>query len=693
MLTKKFLVIFGALFVVTALLVIVGCAPAAPQVVKETVPVPQTVVVKETVKETVVSQPPAPTAAPKATEAPKPPVAVLKVVAVPANANLPNPITGTLKYMTDTAVGERSATAAMGTTGLSNVPINVPIRLQVSAADPKNTGKPTWTLNNKPAGSKAAFKDPAAMTTEFTPDVVGAYQVSVVLKNEAGLSSTAVYEFFDAGTFVGVENGKCGSCHAAKTAEWAKTRHASILTRELDNLNDGPNGAATHYSESCSRCHTTGWYLPPLAAGAGGFYEAKTAAKWVFPTQKQIGDAFAKTSPSNWETAPAPVKNMGNIQCEQCHGPASEHVKRGAKTMAVSMDNGSCDVCHGGGGHHIRSLEILNSKHTTGSSFEEINGPARQACVRCHSAEGFVTFLANPQNPAAWSNEEGSVGCATCHDPHDEKNFAQLRVVGKPVEIPFEVANVGLSAVCYECHNARTKPADAVKSSTPHYASDAEMLSDTGGVTYGQTVPNSPHGKMVGAAPVPDPADKTGKTMLFGGNAPGSCVSCHMAAPIEDTKDANFMKVGDHSFNTKSPDGKFAYDKSCVACHGAVKDFNMKAKADYDGNGKVEGVQDEVKGLLNTLWKGLEAKGVKKLATGHPYATLPKDAQGNTDDKIDNAWYNFRTVYGVMWGAETGNGNEGKAAAIHNFKRSVALLQLSIKDLTGSLPSGMTELK
>ena len=56
------------------------------------------------------------------------------------------------------------------------------------------------------------------------------------------------------------------------------------------------------------------------------------------------------------------------------------------------------------------------------------------------------------------------------------------------------------------------------------------------------------------------------------------------------------------------------------------------------------------------------------------------------------AWYNFRTVYGTMWSAD-GVGNEGKASAIHNFKRSVALLQLSLKDLGGSLPSGMAEMK
>jgi len=48
-----------------------------------------------------------------------------------------------------------------------------------------------------------------------------------------------------------------------------------------------------------------------------------------------------------------------------------------------------------------------------------------------------------------------------------------------------------------------------------------------------------------------------------------------------------------------------------------------------------------------------------------------------------NAWYNFRVVYGMMWGTDTGDGNQGAAQAVHNFKRAVSLLQLSYKDLTG----------
>ena len=654
---------------------------------------------------------PAPTVpAPTPTAAAKAPVAKLSVLAIPGNAADKNAITATVQYITETAVGAAKSTVGLYTSGLSNVPINVPVKLEVSAADPKNTGKPTWTLT-KPAGSKAVITSTSAMVASFTPDVVGAYMVGVSLKNDAGLTSNTEYASFHAGTYIGVNAGKCATCHPTKTAEWAETPHATLMSKELDNQVDGPLGVKpsaagyiTHYSETCSRCHSTGYYPAPYN-GSGGYWDAKAKAGWTFPTWKQIDEVFTKKAPSNWAAAPAEVKNMATIGCEVCHGPANEHVTKGADVMQASMDSGVCGQCHGAAANHSKNWQLANSKHSTGTSFEEINGPARQACMRCHGAEGFVSFLDDPKNQAAWSTEEGSIGCATCHDPHSDKNAYQLRVVGKPVEVPFEVKkDVGLSAICFTCHNSRTNGDEFAKGTAgfgqPHYSSAAEFLSDVGGVTYGQSVPNSPHGTMVGAAPIPNPAydavkNNTVNQFLWTppgetkGNTPGACVTCHMWAPVTSpVTDTLAFKVGGHSFNTVTPDGKSDYGAACKSCHGDVKDFNLKAKADYDGNGKVEGVQDEVKGLLNVLWKALEAKGVKKLDTGYPYATLPQ----NADAKINNAWFNFRTVYGVMWGS--GNpGNEGKASAIHNFKRSVALLQLSIKDLTGSLPAGMTEMK
>lgn len=667
MLNRKSLVILAGLVTITALMLLVSWNPA-----------------------TVTAQGPTPVP----TAAPKPPVATLQVIGIPANAALPNAITATIQTITDTTVGPKPAVVAMGTTGLSNVPIGVPVFLQVSADDPKNAGTATWSLT-KPVDSKSTIT--GTTTAKFTPDVVGAYMVSVNLKNAAGTSNTE-FAFFDAGTYIGNDATNCKTCHAEMVTEWSKTGHASIFSDELDNKRTPT--VATHYSEGCIRCHTTGYFQPGV--GNGGFVDAQKKSGWKMPTFAQIDAAGKKTGPSNFDTAPAEVKAMGNIQCEQCHGPANEHVKNGAKVMDVSFDNAVCDVCHAGGGHHVKGIQEQASKHFVGTSFEEVTGPEEQACQRCHSGTGFVSFTKNPKNMAAWDNEESYIGCASCHDPHDDKNFAQLRIVGKPVEVPFASSkDVGLSGICETCHNNRSTGGDeyvkaAPGSGTPHYSSAAEMLTDLGGVTYGQTVPNSPHGMLVGVAPIPNPAFKTDPTVnqyLYSavgdakGNVPGPCVTCHMTAAPSDAKDPNLYMVGEHSFNTVSPDGKTDYTAACQSCHGTITNFNMKAKADYDGNGKVEGVQDEMKGMLNKLWSQLEAKGFKKQQAGYPYATTP----ANMDASLKGAWYNFRYVYGVMW--STGSeGNQGAAAAIHNFKRSAALLQLSIKDLNGgTLPSGMAD--
>ncbi len=638
--------------------------------------------------------------APQATAAPTQgpaPVVVLKTVGVSPNAADKNAITATLKYITSTEIGEKSATVSMGTSGLKNVPVNVPVHLQASAADAKNSGKPTWTLT-APAGSKAAIKDLAALETEFTPDIAGVYFAGVTLKNDAGQTSEMEAFQFHADTYLGNDATNCKTCHPNMVAEWSKTGHANILTTEIDNT--ATPDVATHYAETCTACHTTGYYLPPYN-GSGGFPDAKAQANYKFPTFQQIDAAGKKTGPSNFAAMPDSVKAMANIQCEQCHGPANDHVKNNATVMDVSFDNAVCDACHAAGGHHTHGIEIRYSGHSDASAaaFTTPTGPGEQACVRCHSGKGYVSFLANvdpktgKSNQAAWNNEAQTIGCSTCHDPHSDANFAQLRVVGKPVDVPFTSKDVGLSATCEECHNGRVTDAQTAAGSTPHYSSAAEQLTGVGGVTYGQTIVNSMHSTVVGVAAVADPADSTGKTMLYGGNVPGPCVTCHMAPVMTDTKDPNYLKVGSHSFNVVSPDGKTDYGAACKSCHGNITDFNIKASADYDGNGKVEGAQDEVKGLLNVLWKAMEDKGVKKNASGYPYATLPKGTDGKVDPKLTNAWINFRYVYGVMWGTDTGDGGQGKAAAIHNFKRSVQLLQLSYKDLTGSDVPGATLMK
>ena len=643
---------------------------------------------------TVLASPPA--------QEPTPAPVNANVIIVPVAANPakdPNVLTGTIKIITDTKVGETNAVIAMGASGLNNVPLNVPVTVECKPDDIKYTGPmtPTWSLY-KPSDSKAEFKDPKANLTNFTPDIAGAYAVACTIPGGGQAGGVHLY----AGSYIGNNAETCKTCHPKQVEGWLKTGHANALKYNLDNTLT-PD-VDTHFTERCAACHVTGYFVPPVGDGSNGFKQAMTQAKWTFPTWEQI-NAAGKGGKSNWDAMPAEVKALASIGCEQCHGPAADHVKNNAPIMATSQSEGTCNVCHNASSRHDKGEQLKNAGHSdaNAAAFNDPVGPTRQACVRCHSGEGYSSFLENPKNQAAWTNTKQTIVCATCHDPHDATNPWQLRIAGKPIELPFEVTkDVGLSATCFECHNSRTDPANAIKSSFPHYSSVAEFISNTGGVTYGQTVANSPHGDLVGIAPVPNPAAKdnpdAAKFLWSGaedekGNTPGACVVCHMWPIITDAKDPNFEKVGGHSFNTVSPDGTFNYTASCKSCHQDITDFNMKAKADYDGNGKIEGVQTEVKGLLDVLWTQLEAKGLKKVPTGYPYATLPKGSDGQTDDKIDNAWYNFRTVYGVMWGEETGNGNEGKAQAMHNFKRAVMLLQLSYKDLTGKDVPGATLMK
>ena len=582
------------------------------------------------------------------------PTAILKIVPVAASPADPNVIEATLS--------DGKTKVQMGITGLPNVPIGVPVTLQGAATDPQlSITKYLWTLT-KPTASKAALKPSNEPVVKFTPDVSGVYKVDLVLSNEAGSSAMASVQI-RAGEFVGVGAGNCAQCHANKVEEWSETGHATKVKREI---NGGADPATSHYGEACLRCHTTG-YNPGVSNG--GFADVQAQTGWIFPALADV-----QAGNDNWSAMPEALQNVANIQCEVCHGPAKAHVANSSVKPAVSLDNGSCNQCHNAG-KSLKGTAVANSKHGDAASqaWTYPTGPSRQACVRCHSGAGFISFVANPTEMASWDNTAQTPGCATCHDPHSDANKFQLRVVGPAVEAAGVTKDFGLSATCASCHNARTVAEDAQKGSYPHYSAGAEMLSNSGGVTYGQQVPNSPHGLIVGVAPVKDPTDTEGKRMLYGGAAPGPCVTCHMAPNGLDANDPNRWEVGEHNFGMASPDGKVQNTTACQTCHAGITSFDLPAKADYDGNGQVEGVQEEVAGLVKLLQKAIAASGIKPIQ-GNPYFDAADLAKAN--EKQKNAVYNYRFVRGL-------EGRDGKDNAIHNFKRSVALLQLSYKDLTG----------
>jgi hypothetical protein len=120
---------------------------------------------------------------------------------------------------------------------------------------------------------------------------------------------------------------------------WSTTLHSQIFTA-------GINGGSGTTGASCLACHTVG-YDTNNTANDGGFAYLMQQLKWTFPTTLQ---------PGNWNQVPTALQNVANIQCENCHGPGSQHTASGGDTSSISIpqNTGQCNQCHDDPTHHFR---------------------------------------------------------------------------------------------------------------------------------------------------------------------------------------------------------------------------------------------------------------------------------------------------------------------------------------------------
>jgi hypothetical protein len=257
-----------------------------------------------------------------------------------------------------------------------------------------------------------------------------------------------------------------------------------------------------------------------------------------------------------------------NVTCEQCHGPASNHVAQATPDETTILAPGKanspivCAQCHG-----PTYDQWYASKHrqlVVAPVEEAFTNPAQYGrssrCIQCHSglfrtetAEkgidvGLMTDQAIKDLAEETINElPHTAMCSTCHNPH--KRTGNLSDNGKEVQLRHKVFNTDITPVgpgttaasfvnydhiCAQCHNGRgTDPSDAkltTGTSRPsmHDSNQFQMLMGFGGVEGGGPVErNTAHAQ-----------------------APGQCSTCH-------------MPNSKHTFVTN-------YDTSCSPCHSAA---------------------------------------------------------------------------------------------------------------------------
>ncbi len=597
------------------------------------------------------------------------------------------------------------------TSGLTNVPVGITQYLDGGT----NGGTQStwdWQVVSAPGGSAVtALSDPTAQTPHFTPDLAGQY---VLRESVSGQEIT-----INAGTYVGWQ--QCAQCHNGNIANapltvgpWLGTKHATMFSKMINgDYQDDDN-----YTLHCAGCHTLG-DTPEETRPSNGWWDAYVSSGWVFPfVANNYSFAINK---DNWNTMPQSLKNMSNIQCENCHGPGSVH------TGTLSYDQAVCFQCHDDTDDEDIPNEWRTSKHA--QSLTAAGGFVTQnlGCVQCHVSQEIVAVNFKGL-PATTVTDPFPVNCVACHDPHSVANPNQLRLYGSEAVAggSFTLTNVGAGAICTMCHTDQTadpnnalqnalsltgtaSAAAAAASATDIHNTTAEVFAAGQGFTlvgagsYAAAVQSSPH--TTGA--------------LSSTNGQALCVTCHMYHPSYFT-----LTTGNHSFAMS--DGLVDDTEACAQCHTVgtpitaytnivtgfdtwVDPAQSSSVPNWDGSqlppcpqGNIctagtEGIQDRVQGLLSVLACAITTSASQSctatttdisgspvpwtitIPSGRGRANVLSPSNGTagftftntfTQPEID-AVYNYNLV-----------ANEG-STGIHNTKFDVELLQKAFKDLTG----------
>jgi len=579
--------------------------------------------------------------------------------------------------------------------GLNSIGVGVPLNLEVDvniSIPASGITNVSFALTSKPIGSAAALA-PTLLPTNMgvflpsdqliyqvagratlQPDVTGQYLVTATVNTKTNGSTNFTFNF-SAGTYLGVD--VCEFCHSGSVAAqeeyqyWTNTLHSMIFT-------EGINGELGSYSVSCLKCHTVGYNTNAASLADNGFYSVSIntnltglAGPWQFPTV---------LTNSNFTNMPAALQNLGNIQCENCHGPGSEHAYAFGNTnvsnwprLAVTFQAGACEQCHDDPPHHYYGTEWYASKHAVTTTIP--SGAGRGYCVQCHTADGFITRInytgTNATTFAPTNTIDTTyyaISCQTCHEPHGnttptDENPHLIRTIN-PVTFGdgTVITNAGEGQLCIECHHSRDGGASnnvamyALGSNTwvggssfgPHDGPQGDMIEGINAITYGQTIPSSAHRETVS----------------------NLCVGCHMQSVVPG--DPAFLQAGGHTFemtyNVVSGGVTNVMDKTtvCAQCHGPLTTFNFPVE-DYANTGTIQGVQTEVQILLN------------QLSTLLPNSSGVLDGSVKTSLSVKTNWtraqlnaaYNFQFV--------TSDGSMG----VHNAPYATGLLKASIADLGG----------
>jgi len=350
----------------------------------------------------------------------------------------------------------------------------------------------------------------------------------------------------------------------------------------------------------------------------------------------------------------------------------------------------------------------LTTTNVTGPATTAKNaGQSNYACFKCHHGLGSLAYQDNVEGTAAAPVLFGdaTVTCITCHDPHTDvtgntKNTRKPLVMSKysSTQTTFQ-GNVffdntavpsatGNATICVFCHQGRESGFTLFKRRiatgttvtgsflNPHYLGTGAMLWARNGYEYTDNSTGTPVPKQYG---------------YVSEHQETNCNGCHMAS-------STTSGLGGHTWKIVSDDDSAVNSTTCnaVSCHnGRVPTTNSAGQMDsfydnvvatikdYDGDGTVEGIAQEITGLENHLISLLDNNGITYNDASYPYFFIKGTSSSFTAwtrPKLKAA-FNLQYVIKGLPSGPSQIGQPNRTAAVHNYRYIIQLLMDSYENL------------
>jgi hypothetical protein len=451
----------------------------------------------------------------------------------------------------------------------------------------------------------------------------------------------------------------CGRCHSRKHDLWEASSHG------LPPLSVAGNA-------SCNGCHSAQGYVVEMRAQEGADPHPVLFAV------------------SNVNRPVLPADDRRAITCQACHDPHKRTAKR--------PDGGVEPQLRAWGNVQFRNGAVSNAGEAA-------------VCYTCHQSRTDST--------------PGSPDMNVRRAPHDStaaemlagtngQQFAGWTYSVSPHGIPSKFLKTGQTQArqCLSCH-ADVQPAAGAVGYGALGGHTFRMKQGTGAAIAS----DSTHTGAATVAGTKKFTIATGATFLrniFPGDtlliSAGADTGTYTVSSVDGARQITVSAGADFgggAVTTWTITSVVKYNTgSCTQCHATALDFQMAARADYDGDTNLESVQDEIDGLRTALAAAINAELVTLIGAGTTYTVSSgrvkynKNGSGTlrtfpgpsvtTGDNPDIAWSSLSGAQQAEWLALYAAAynvtfvTNDKSEGIHNTGYAVNLLQSSYLAVTGA---------